>query len=83
MAEKRSVLEPAPDPMEEYVDYTAPLGADPEHSRPIIVAVNGESIRIQRGETVSIKRKFVEVLRNAQAQEMAAYRARMQAQANM
>lgn len=78
--EEKSVIEPAPDPSEEYVLYTAPMGADPEHSAPIFVAVNGESIRIQRGATVSIKRKFAEALEHARDQELAAYRARMRAQ---
>lgn len=77
---EKSVLDPGPDPGEELVEYTAPLGSDPEHSAPIFVAVNGESIRIQRGATVWIKRKFVEVLEHARDQELAAYRARMRAQ---
>lgn len=78
--EEKSIIEPAPDPAEEYVTYQAPLGSDPEHSAPIFVAVNGESIRIQRGATVQIKRKFVEALEHARDQELAAYRARMRAQ---
>lgn len=56
---------------EELVDYIAPL-LDPK-SPDILVAVNGETIRIMRGQPVRIKRKFLEVLMNAQSQEFAAY----------
>lgn len=59
-----------PDP-EEKVSYTAPL--DPKgEAMDVFVCVNGESIRIQRGVPVTIKRKFVEVLDNAAAQAVAA-----------
>lgn len=80
-SELKPVIEPIDDSAEEIVMYTAPLGADPEHSAPIFVAVNGESIRIQRGATVPIKRKFLWVLQQAQDQELAAYRSMMAAQA--
>ena len=59
--------------MEEDVSYTAPYGATADE-QPIFVAVNGDSVRIQRGETVTIKRKFYEVLRNAAEQERASKR---------
>ncbi len=61
--------------MEELVEYTAPLGASVQDERPLLVAVNGEEIRIQRGETVKIKRKFVEAIQNAnrQAHDARAY----------
>lgn len=59
--------------MEEYVEYEAPLTANPDE-RDVIVAVNGETLRIKRGEKVQIKRKFLEVLRNADAQRRAAVR---------
>lgn len=58
---------------EDVVEYTAPL-MPWRTDRDIFVAVNGESIRIKRGETVQIKRKFVEVIEHAEAQEMEAYR---------
>ena len=57
--------------MEELVDFTAPM--DPTGvKRDILLAVNGESVRIQRGASVRIKRKFLEVWNNASAQAMAA-----------
>lgn len=59
---------------EELVEYTAPL-AGMEKRRDILVAVNGETIRIKRGRTVKIKRKFKEALDNAARQEYAAYMA--------
>lgn len=65
-------IEKKDDPMEELVDYIAPLivGKD---DQPIFVQVNGENIRIQRGKKVRIKRKFKEVLDQSVEQEMAAY----------
>ena len=63
---------------EELVEYTAPL-AGMEKRRDILAAVNGETIRIKRGERVKIKRKFVEVLDNAARQEYAAHQAREKA----
>lgn len=62
--------------MEEYVDYMAPLLPDLK-DQTIFVAVNGETVRIKRGEPVKIKRKFVEALNNASKQEYAAMRNRM------
>lgn len=62
----------ATDPMEELVPFTAPI--DPTgHRREIILGVNGETIRVKRGITVEIKRKFVEVWNNSEEQRMAAY----------
>lgn len=69
------IIEPIDNSGEELVEYTAPLGADPEHSQPIFAAVNGECIRIKRGATVKIKRKFLWVIQQGQEQELAAYRA--------
>lgn len=69
----------ATDPNEELVEYTAPLMGHTD-SRDIIVGVNGEIIRIMRGETVKIKRKFLLVLQDAEKQEMEAYKAQMAAQ---
>lgn len=60
------------------VSYTAPLDLVRD-TRDILVSVNGETIRIKRGETVTIQRKFLEVLQNAARQEMAAHRAMAQA----
>ncbi len=66
-----------PDP-EELVTYNAPL--DPRgESRDITVGVNGEFIKIKRGETVKIKRKFFEAIENANRQEMVAVAARAKA----
>lgn len=80
-AEAAETAEVVTDPNEELVEYTAPLMGRPgEESQDIIVGVNGEFIRIMRGETVKIKRKFLLVLQNAEAQEMAAYKAQIAAQ---
>ena len=65
--------------MEEYVDFETPLTADPDE-RDILVAVNGETLRIRRGERVQIQRKFLEVRRNAEAQRRAAVRYQRQQQ---
>lgn len=61
-------------PGEELVDYSAPF-LPGENRQDIFVAVNGESLVIKRGVKVKIKRKFYEVLMNAQAQELKAYQA--------
>lgn len=48
------------------------LFKDNEHYKDdVFVAVNGESILIKRGETVSIKRKFADVLEQSMAQDAA------------
>ena len=70
-----------PDP-EELVDFTAPLLAADGSDTPIVVGVNGELIRIRRGEPVKIKRKFLWALENAQKQEIAAIRAMREAEAS-
>lgn len=63
-----NVAQTARDPNEELVEYMAPLlGMD--SPRDVLCAVNGETIRIQRGVTVRIKRKFVKALRDADEQE--------------
>lgn len=64
--------------MEELVEYTAPLLPGAE-KQDILVGVNGELIRLQRGATVQIKRKFVEALNNANRQEMEAYQTAQEA----
>lgn len=70
---------PAIDPMEELVDYTAPLLPNLK-KRDILVGVNGETLRIKRGVPVKIKRKFYNALQNAAAQEFAALEARQEIQ---
>ena len=80
-AEAKDEAAPAPviDPMEELVDYTAPLLPNLK-KRDILVGVNGETLRIKRGVPVKIKRKFYEALQNAAAQEFAALAARQEIQ---
>ena len=72
------VKDVAPQDPEELVEYTAPL-TTPD-AKPIFVGVNGETVRIQRGVPVKIKRKFYEALMHAQEQELAAFVAQRQAQ---
>ncbi len=67
-----------PDP-EELVDFTAPYDPTGE-KRDIFLAVNGETVRVKRGETVQIKRKFVEAWNNSLAQTNEARRAKEKAQ---
>ena len=74
--------QPAPpkvDPMEELVDYTAPLLPNLK-KRDILVGVNGETLRIKRGVPVKIKRKFFNALQNAAQQEFAAMETRQEIQ---
>lgn len=66
-------------PGDELVEYTAPL-LPGMGTQDVIVGVNGEIIRIKRGETVKIKRKFVNALNNAAKQQVAAYKAAAEAQ---
>lgn len=79
--EVEATEKPAPkvDPMEELVEYTAPLLPHLK-KRDILVGVNGELIRIKRGATVKIPRKHLEALQNAAAQEFAALEARQDIQ---
>ena len=63
------------DAMEELVDYTAPLDPRGEF-RDLVVGVNGEFIRIQRGASVRIKRKFLEAIYNAELQQAEAAKVR-------
>lgn len=51
----------------EKINYYVPFWGDEED---IVVRVNGESVRVMRGETVKIKRKFAAVLENQMAQMM-------------
>ena len=66
-------------PGDKLVEYTAPL-LPGMGTQDVIVGVNGEIIRIKRGETVQIKRKFVNALNNAARQQVAAYKAAAEAQ---
>lgn len=71
------MAEPKTNPVQdgdELVDYFAPM-LPGENRHDIFVAVNGESLVIKRGVNVKIKRRFHEVLMNAQAQELSAYEA--------
>lgn len=75
-------MQPTPpkvDPMEELVDYTAPLLPNLK-KRDILVGVNGETLRIKRGVPVKIKRKFFNALQNAAQQEFAAMETRQEIQ---
>ena len=63
---------------EELVAYKAPLLGG--NKQDIIVGVNGEVLRIRRGATVMIPKKFVNVLNQAAAQETEAYLARKKVQ---
>ena len=68
---------------DELVDYTGPLLPGGKQ-KDIFCSVNGETCQIKRGIPVKIKRKFYEVLMNAQAQQVAAYQtiANIQKQSN-
>ena len=57
---------------DDYVDYMAPL-LPGKVQKDIFCAVNGETVLIKRGVNVKVKRKFVEALNNAAAQQYAAY----------
>ena len=57
---------------DDYVDYMAPL-LPGKVQKDIFCAVNGETVLIKRGVPVKVKRKFVEALNNAAAQQYAAY----------
>jgi len=56
------------DPMEEYVEIELFQDAD-KYQDDLFVSVNGENCIIKRGEPVKIKRKFLEVIRNSEAQD--------------
>ena len=79
MSEKNTEKVSKVKPGDELVDYTAPL-LPGMGTQDVIAGVNGEIIRIKRGETVQIKRKFKEVLDNADKQRVEAYRAAVDAQ---
>ena len=58
---------------DELVSYTAPLMPGGKQ-KDIFCSVNGDTCVIKRGIPVQIKRKFYEVLMNAQEQQVAAYK---------
>jgi hypothetical protein len=60
---------------DELVDYVAPLLPGTSQA-DVFCAVNGETCVIKRGIPVKIKRKFYDVLMNANAQQLAAYQAK-------
>ncbi len=71
-AEEQIAQAPIGDNPEELVEYMAPVILG-KTDQTVFSQVNGENIRIQRGKTVKIKRKFKEVLDHAAQQEMAAF----------
>ena len=71
--EAEAVVEAPAEPSgDDYVDYMAPL-LPGKVQKDIFCAVNGETVLIKRGVPVKVKRKFVEALNNAAAQQYAAY----------
>lgn len=62
---------------EDYVDFMIPFGGE---TKPVLIGVNGDFIRVLPGVTVSVKRKFAEVWRNSQAQERVAWETQRRAQ---
>lgn len=62
---------------EDYVDFMIPFGGD---TKPVLIGVNGEFIRVLPGVTVSVKRKFAEAWINSQAQERVAWETQRRAQ---
>lgn len=79
MSEKKTkVEEKAYDP-NELVEYMAPLLPGGKQ-KDIFVAVNSETCLIKRGVPVQVKRKYLDALQNAQAQQFAAYQAMAQIQ---
>ena len=73
---EEAAVEQAYDP-NELVDYIAPLMPGSKQ-KDIFGAVNGETFVVKRGVPVKIKRKFLEALQNAQAQQYAAYQSMVQ-----
>ena len=56
------------DPMEEYVEIELFKDND-KYQDDVVVTVNGERCQIQRSVPVRVKRKFLEVIRNAERQK--------------
>lgn len=67
------------DPMEEMVEFFIP--PDPAMtSQDVLLSVNGETLRVKRGVTVRVKRKFAQVWRQSVDQRLAARRVMERAQ---
>lgn len=72
MSEKKEKVEVKAVDMNEEVDYTAPL-LPGRTQKDVVCLVNGTMLRIKRGVPVKIKRKYLEVLQNAQEQQYAVF----------
>ncbi|HCO62350.1 MAG TPA: hypothetical protein DIT49_02685 [Clostridiales bacterium] len=68
-----------PNENEELVEFFAPY-ADASQRQDLLVAVNGQTLRIRRGVPVRIPKKFYKVIRAAMEQERVARNAMEQAQ---
>ncbi len=71
MSDKKQTSSPADEEraaLEEYVSVRL-FKDGGRYSRDVFVAVNGEGCLIKRGENVRVKRKFVRVLEQADAQD--------------
>ena len=77
-SEKPAVQEKNPFDGEEYVEMQIPFNGN--DTKPVIIGVNGEFIRVRPGETVRVKRKFVEAWQHAKKQERLAWQAQARAQ---
>lgn len=62
---------------EEYVDFMIPFSGE---SKPELIGVNGEFIRVQPGVQVRVKRKYAEAWENSQAQAREAWKTQIRAQ---
>lgn len=58
--------------MEERVDFFIPINPAEPNDTDVVLSINGETVVIQRGEKVKLKRKFVELYQNNEMQNMAA-----------
>lgn len=56
------------DPGDEIVSLTIPIDYSRPNDTQISIQVNGQTIIVQRGKTVNVKRKFAEAYNNAQQQ---------------
>ena len=72
MSEKKEKVEVKAVDMNEEVDYLAPL-LPGRTQKDVVCLVNGTMLRIKRGVPVKIKRKYLEVLQNAQEQQYAVF----------
>lgn len=70
MAEAKKAETKKPDILDPNEEVEVKLFKDNgKYSKPLFVGVNGETIAIQRGEKVKIKRKFLEVIENSERQD--------------